>query len=122
MHPARLALYAYFAEQKKKCRQERTCSQCHDCFVDSGSVLTSGGIAEMYNRNPGGRLLSEMSDTGIGSLSKENFNSYKSKIRKDILDAFGQAHAEKLEISAIGGRPETRYGILLDKKLIRLEW
>jgi len=122
MHPARLALYAFFIEQKKNCRLERSCTGCHDCFLDAPSVIAGSGVADMYARIPGGRLLSEMSDTGIGSLSKENFNSYKSKIRKDLLNTFGQAHVENLEIASSGDRPETRYGIRLDRKLIRLEW
>jgi CRISPR-associated protein Csx14 len=122
MHPARLALYAFFAEQKKNCRLERSCSGCRDCFLDTTEIIADSGIADMYSRIPGGRLLSEMSDSGIGSLSKENFNSYKSKIRKDLLNVFGQAHVNKLEIASSGERPETRYGIRLDRRLIRLEW
>ncbi|MBF0235766.1 MAG: TIGR02584 family CRISPR-associated protein [Desulfamplus sp.] len=122
MHPSRLALYAFFVEQKKNCRLEKSCAGCEGCFLDASEVVGGNGVAVMYARIPGGRLLSEMSDTGIGSLSKENFNSYKSKIRKDLLQAFGQAHIEGLEISACGDRPETRYGIRLDRKLIRLEW
>jgi len=122
MHPARLALYAFFAEQKKNCRLEMSCAGCFDCFLDAASVISNSGVADMYSRIPGGRLLSEMSDTGIGSLSKENFNSYKSKIRKDLLHAFGQGYMDNLEIASSGDKPETRYGIKLDRKLIRLEW
>ncbi len=63
-----------------------------------------------------------MSDTGIGSLSKENFISYKAKIRKDLMKTFGQAQTEQLEIASSGVKPDTRYGIRLDRELIRLEW
>ncbi|OKY76867.1 MAG: CRISPR-associated protein [Desulfobulbaceae bacterium DB1] len=122
MHPARLALYAFFAEQKKKCTGKKSCSGCYDCFLDAASVISGTGISIMYGRIPGGRLLAEMSDTGIGSLSKENFNSYKSKIRTDLLRVFGQAHAAELEITSHGDRPDTRYGIRLDRRQIRLEW
>ncbi len=122
MHPARLALYAFFAEQKKKCPIKTSCAGCYDCFLDTASIIESPEVSAMYGRIPGGRLLEEMSDTGISSLSKENFNSYKSKIRRDILLAFGQANVAELEISSHGERPETRYGIRLDRRQIRLEW
>ncbi len=122
MHPSRLALYAFFADRKKHCNLDRSCTGCEDCFLDSAEVINDPGIAEMYARVPGSRLLTEMSDTGIGSLSKENFNSYKSKIRQNILQIFGPALVDKLEISAVGNRPATRYGIRLGRQLIRMEW
>jgi len=122
MHPARLALYAFFAGRKQNCPGPRSCSGCHDCFLDVTSVITSPDIATMYGRIPGSHLLEEMSNTGIGSLSKENFNSYKSKIRGDLLRAFGQAQIGGLEIASVGERGETRYGLRLDRRQIRLEW
>lgn len=59
---------------------------------------------------------------GITALDQENFNSYKSKIRKSLLRRFGNGLAINLEISATGERPMTRYGIRLDKTRIRIEW
>ncbi|MFZ5764068.1 MAG: CRISPR-associated ring nuclease Csm6 [Thermodesulfobacteriota bacterium] len=122
LHPARLALYAFFAEQKKNCPRPHPCAGCHDCFLAAESIIGNPAIAVIYGRIPGGRLLGEMSDTGISSLSKVNFNSYKSKIRKDLLHTFGQAHVAELEISSQGERPETRYGIRIDRDRIRLAW
>lgn len=122
LHPARLALYAFFVERKKQCAQERSCAGCRDCYLEAAAIIADQGVTEMYRRIPGGRLLSEMSDTGISSLSKENFNSYKSKIRNDLLNAFGQEHLNDLEISASGERPRTRYGIAMEREQIRMEW
>ncbi len=122
MHPARLALYAFFAEQKKNCRLDRTCDGCNACYPDATQILEGEGIGRMYERIPGGRLAGEMSDTGITSLNRENFQSYKSKIRKDLLRTFGPAHIADLEIASSGSRPDTRYGILLDRNRIRMEW
>ncbi len=122
MHPARLALYAFFIERKKKCALEKSCRGCNDCYLETTAIIADREVTEMYRRIPGSRLLNEMSGSGISSLSKENFNSYKSKIRKDILNAFGQTHLNDLEISSSGERPQTRYGIALERKLIRLEW
>lgn len=122
MHPARLALYAFFAEQKKDCNRKTSCTDCHDCFKNVSDIITSPDIVKMYRRIPSSRLFSEMSDSGISSLSKENFYSYKSKIRKDIHRTYGQGHTASLEITGRGIRPNTRYGINLDRQHIRLEW
>jgi len=122
MHPTRLALYAFFAERKKECRLDRLCSGCNDCFAQAPEIVASNAVSRMYERIPGGRMIDEMSDSGICSLTRENFQSYKSKIRKNLLTAFGQSRVAELEISAIGTRPDTRYGILLDRSRIRMEW
>lgn len=122
MHPTRLALYAFFAERKKECRLDRLCAGCEECFLEATEIVASNAVSRMYERIPGGRMIDEMSDSGICSLSRENFQSYKSKIRRELLAAFGQGHIEKLEISSSGSRPDTRYGILLDRNQIRMEW
>lgn len=122
LHPTRLALYAFFAAQKKECRLSRSCSGCNDCFLEAGEVLAADAIARMYERIPGSQLVDEMSDSGIGSLNRENFQSYKSKIRRDILTAFGQGNLADLEIASCGSRPDTKYGIRLDRGRIRMEW
>jgi len=122
MHPTRLALYAFFAERKKECRLTKSCADCDKCFLEAAEILASDAISRMYERIPGGRLIKEMSDSGISALNRENFQSYKSKIRRDLLTAFGQSRVAELEIAAIGSRPDTRYGIRLDRSRIRMEW
>jgi hypothetical protein len=49
-----------------------------------------------------------MSDTGITSLNAENFNSYKSKIKENILGRFGPYALKELEIASVGRRPGKR--------------
>jgi len=61
-----------------------------------------------------------MSDTGITNLSAENFNMYKGKIKSDLLDRFGLYAFKDLEIDAVGTRPNTRYGIGMDKSKIKI--
>lgn len=40
MMPARLALYAFFAMQKKECPLEtESCGNCTDCFIDIQTVF-----------------------------------------------------------------------------------
>lgn len=120
MHPTRLALYAFFAERKKGCCLENSCPGCKKCFIEA-NMLDGEAIARLYQRIPGSRLLEEMSDSGIGGLTRENFQSYKSKIRRDIINAFGQNNAADLEIASEGSRPDTRYGIRLDRSRISIE-
>lgn len=121
MHPTRLALYTFFAERKKNCQPDSSCFGCSDCFIEANKI-DGRAIALLYGRISGSRLLEEMSDSGISNLNKENFQSYKSKIRKDILIAFGQNNTADLEIASEGSRPDTRYGIRLDRSRIRVEW
>ena len=119
MHPTRLALYAWFAERKTTCRLNHTCGDCSVCFIEAG-MIDDNSIARLYAKIPGARLLTEMSDSGIGGLTRENFQSYKSKIRRDLTTTFGQTQAPLLEISAIGHRPDTRYGIRLSRDLLHI--
>jgi CRISPR-associated protein (TIGR02584 family) len=122
MHPAHLALYAFFAERRKSCGHDGPCTDCSHCYPDLYAIVESSGIADMYRRIPGSRLIDEMSDSGISTLSKENFNSYKSKIRRDLLSTFGHAHIQELEIASLGTRPNTCYGLRLDRKRIQIKW
>ena len=123
MHPARLAIYAYFAHRKKLCNEDKSCSGCFDCFAASTEVLSDQkNLVQIYKSIPRSRVVEEMSDTGIASLTKENFNSYKSKIKTDIEIRFGLAIAQEISIASVGKRPETRYGLKIDKKQIRIEW
>jgi len=61
-----------------------------------------------------------MSDTGIRGLTSENFHSYKSKIRQDLERGFGLYALADLAIEATGKKPDTRYGIKMEKEKIRI--
>lgn len=123
VNPAYLAVYAWFAEKKKNCKSEQNCGRCRECFIDSVEIMDdSHGLQRLYSYISGSRTISEMSDTGISCLTRENFNSYKSKLRNLIENGFGSIMAKDLVISSIGSKPDTRFGILLDKSRIRIEW
>ncbi|GBE12367.1 CRISPR-associated protein [bacterium BMS3Abin13] len=123
MYPAHMALYGFFAEIKKNCTQEHNCRDCTDCFVDTSRIFSGQDkISRIYSQVARPKQFDEMSATGITALDQENFNSYKSKIRKSMIRRFGNGLAINLEISATGERPLTRYGIRLDKSRIRIEW
>jgi CRISPR-associated protein (TIGR02584 family) len=122
MMPARLALYAFFATQKKSCRHDDvSCTGCTDCFLDIQSVFErQDQITTFYKKMAGSRPLSEMSDTGITNLNSDNFNMYKGKIKRDLLNRFGPYALAELEIASMGARPNTCYGILIDKAKIEI--
>jgi len=145
--PARLALYAFFALRKKQCPrisgQDRpspnqranapddtsrdasgstiSCKGCRDCFLDFPAIATrQSEITELYRQTASGREFTEMSDSGILGLTAENFNSYKGKIRRNLERAFGAQAAAQLQIASQGRRPDTRYGLMIDRERIRI--
>ena len=122
MMPAHLTLYAFFAMQKKNCSKEvETCGNCIDCFLDIHSIYENQKeINDLYKRISGSRLLDEMSDTGIVNLNSDNFNTYKAKIKANLLGRFGPYALKELEIASKGKRPNTRYGIMMDKARIEI--
>ena len=123
MMPAHLALYAFFAMQKKECTKniDTGCDNCTDCFIDIQPVFAKQGqITDLYRKMSANRPLNEMSDTGITGLNSENFNMYKGKIKNELLKGFGPYAMKELEIASEGTRPNTRYGIRMDKGRIEL--
>ena len=123
VHPGYLALYAWFARRKKECEEPKGCRNCTGCFVEINEVIGDvKGMTSLYRAVSGSRLTSEMSDSGISGLTVENFQSYKSKLKKIIENGFGQSSSKQLIIQSHGRRPDTRYGLLLDKERIRLTW
>lgn len=120
LHPARLALYGFFAEQKMRCAKETNCHGCTECFLEASDVLAEQEcIRQLYRSIPGSRRIEEMSTTGITALNIENFNMYKSRIRRDLEKGFGLHILPELEIASIGSRPNTRYGICLERNRIQ---
>ena len=124
--PALLALYAFFAEQKKAapCRQT-DCSGCSQCYLDLPQILAADNlarIADLYQRiRPDCDVLS-MSDTGISSLSAENFNSTRSKLNKRLEEAFGAYEKDSIHLARQGEKPGVRYGLVLSRERITLSW
>lgn len=122
MMPAHLALYVFFALFKK----ERDCSRsgcrgCDECFLSAVDVLDhQEQITGLYKKICSSRCVEEMSDGGVCSLSSENFNSYRSKIKRILEQGFGAHELKHLEIASVGRRPGVRYGISLDRARIRI--
>lgn len=123
MMPARMAIYAFFAFQKKEADcHGQTCHGCESCTVPINAVLDNdSNIAEIYRKHLAPYRDHEgMSDSGIQGLTAENFNSYRNKINRDIENTFGPTEARHLQISSHGKRPGVRYCISLESKRIRI--
>ncbi len=122
MMPSWLAIYTFFVKTKKDCTKDTSeCGSCIDCFLDiQGIYQSQDKITELYRRISGTRSITDMSKGGVTDLSQENFNMYKGKIKSAILNRFGSYALNELEIASIGTRPNTRYGIKLDKSRMEI--
>lgn len=122
VHPAHLALYAFFALEKKACARElKTCRGCAECYLPLTDVLARAGeIAALYTRLARTRELESMSDKGIVNLDAPNFNSYKSKLKAAIERAYGLRESRGLIIESKGKKPDTTFGIRLGRESIRV--
>ncbi len=120
--PARLALYVFFVLKKKNCTKDvKCCGKCRECFMDIQDILDNQeAIADIYGRLGRRYYLGTGRESGIMRLDKENFNSYRSKLNADLRKVFGIYAVKDIGISSIGKRPNTRYGIKLDKSRIEV--
>jgi CRISPR-associated protein (TIGR02584 family) len=120
--PAHLALYGFFAMQKKNCSKDiETCGNCTDCFLQCFEILDKQPeITKIYKRLSGARQITEMVGEGIINLDKDNLRSFKSKIKKIIETRFGSSALKEIEITSIDSRPDTRYGIKIDKSKLKI--
>ncbi len=120
--PAHLALYGFFAILKKNCTKNRqTCGKCTDCFLQSFQILErQSEITEIYNNARGFKTNNESRSEGIMNLDYENLRSFKSKIKKILETRFGSRILQDIEIASVGTRPDTCYGIMIDKSLLEI--
>lgn len=124
MTPSRLALYAFFAMQKRECTKNKdSCRDCTDCYLEIGDIMKrQARITDFYQHISANRDYSAMSDSGILGLNKTNFNSYKSKIREILQQGFGVYAMPEIAIEGVGAKPDTRYGLKIDKEKVRVIW
>ncbi len=122
MMPAHMALYAFFIMQKRNCKKDNNnCKGCYDCFMEVAEIgVKTDEIARIYRSICGSRPIENTQAEGITSLSGDNFRSLRSRINKRLAKTFGRLAAKEMEITSIGTRPDTRYGILMDKKHIQM--
>lgn len=115
---SRLALYALMALHKQEAHcQPASCQGCADCYLSVDQVLAKQDtMTRLYQR----LTTREPVKSGATALDVDYFQQYRSKINRDIVARFGQYEARRLQIDRIGSRPGVRYGIGLDRALIRV--
>ncbi len=122
LHPARLALYCFFAERKARCHYEQPCGACTECWVEVTEIIEDRRVRDLYCRIPAARVTENMGEGSIRRLTQETFRSYRSKINRDLRRSLGAAALADLEISSAGDRPDTRYGLRIDKNRIEVNF
>lgn len=107
---------------KKECpKEQKTCGACTDCFMEISDIFKNQSkITVFYKKVSRGRPIEEMSDSGITGLNAENFNSYKAKLKKELLNHFGQYALKELEIASEGTKPGIRYGVRMSKEMVEI--
>ena len=120
MMPTHLALYSFFASNKKHCTKINTyCSHCSECFIEAHDIhKKQDKISDLYFKIRGKQT--NISNSGITKLDLDNFNMYKTKIKKILLNQYGPYALNKIEIASTGKRPSTKYGINLDRDCIEI--
>lgn len=123
MPRAQIALYAFFALLKRNCaRKTDTCRGCDECYLDVTAVVESQKeITRLYASACEVQWEDQISRTaGITSLGAEEVRQYRSKINRTITAGFGITAGRLIMIESTGKRPDTRYGIPLDRNRIRV--
>jgi len=121
--PSNLAVYSFFALIKTNCdRQDISCLNCNECFIEVTDILKRNSeIAALYEKIIKNKSLSayqQNQSSGVTNLDMDNFNSYRSKINSLLQKNYGQSMINDIEIVSIGTRPNTRYGIRIERSLI----
>ena len=121
LQPAHMALYTFFARRKLDCDRP-ACADCTDCWLGAWEIANdhATAIARLYHDLPGSRTFDDRGAGTIACLSKENFRSFRTKTNRRLRGQLGTAAAELVKIASTGTRPDTRYGIPLDKTRIRI--
>ncbi len=121
LYPAHLALYAFFVLEKKACTRQGGCRGCTACYLPLADILERAEeIAALHGRLAPTQESAAMSKWGIQDLNAENFNSYKSKLKRALEGGFGLSASRDLIITSVGRKPDTRFGLRLPREHIRV--
>lgn len=118
MSVAWFVLYLFFAQHKKN-----TSLNDSTPHLELNHVLDAKDtIARLYTEVNSFQIYKDAtkSDTGILSLTPENFRSYKSKINAKIKRNFGTEGVNQIGISSFGKKPDTTYGLWIPSSSIHI--
>jgi len=130
LQPLHYAIYYFMANSKaKECpiTERKSCRGCTKCFVTIGEITEKKNLEKIltfYEKMFGqGSLHVEkmqvrFTKPPVGFM--DSFRAYFAKINKVINKNFNEG-AEQYEISSSGGYGARKYGIKIDKSLIKLE-
>lgn len=123
LSPAHAALYGFFAKLKRDadCIQDK-CRDCRDCFLEFSEIENhQQELGKIYDRlAQKNQRDTSPNSSGIANLDASSFNSHKSKLKTLLENRFGPYERPLLEIASVGERPNTRYGLIMDRGRIRL--
>ncbi|MGI6681147.1 MAG: CRISPR-associated ring nuclease [Bdellovibrionota bacterium] len=115
------AFYLYFVYKKIKFNcKNKECENCFDCYLNRSESLNDfcKNASKTYDKISNKKY--NLSTTGIKDISKENFNSYKSKIKKKFLEHFEFSTVNQICISSVSKGKDTKCGISLSKNLFEI--
>ncbi len=128
LQPKELAIYAFFAAERKRCKK-RACCGCTACSLSMNEIVSDehADVIFSYYRKISGQTSGQY-ERALASWQKMPVDEKKrafleafSKINTKLRRAVGELDYPLVELSAEGGYGEKRYGIRLDKKAIRIE-
>lgn len=135
--PKELALYAFFADAKHKCRKKRCRHEskvesqkftaCSDCYLSIDDIVDRADEIFKLHRKIS-RPHSTQTDSLIKSWQKikaedrvQYFLEPFSKINRKLRGSVSESDYPLVEIAPVGGYSEKRYGIALDKNRITIQ-
>ena len=78
-------------------------------------------ITELRNENAMLQAhIDRLTDEVVKRPTEAQLNSLKSQIRQNLTEAFGLPALDRLEIASVGRRPDTRFGICMDRYVIEV--
>lgn len=112
--PALFAFYMFFVKKKLGCTHKK-CKECKECYMNISEIFKTlnSDLSEIYKQITSSKY--NLSKSGIQNLSTENFNSYKSKIKRIFLKSFGVKISNQICIESLEGEQGKEYGIKVEK-------
>ncbi|MDX9708410.1 MAG: CRISPR-associated ring nuclease Csm6 [Trichloromonas sp.] len=116
--PSLLAFYALLALHKQDAECDSAhCRGCDQCYLPALEILArQPEMTRLYQRLTG----REPVKSGATALDEDYVKQYRAKLNRLIRATFGDYEARRLQVGATADRPGARYGIGLERALIRV--
>jgi hypothetical protein len=116
--PSLLAYYALLALHKQEADCDRAgCRGCDACYLTAEQILQKQlEMTRLYQR----MSTREEVKSGATALDEDYLKQYRAKLNRLIRTAFGDYEARRLQIESTSERPGVRYGIGVERGMIRV--